>query len=74
MTDIHSTQNLYEAAYILAKGFKLSGKERTPHKTVLLFEGEDVAQESINFYNGGLIQAKAFSDAYRTLKDYIFER
>lgn len=70
----YSTQNLYEAAFCLCKGFKLIGKERQGNKVVVLFEGENVQQEALKFYNGAKVAAKAYSDAYRTLKDYVFER
>lgn len=73
-SNYHTTQNLYEGSYLLAKGFKLTGKDDSNAKTILFFEGEGVNAESIKFYNGGLIKAKAFADAYRTLKDYVFER
>lgn len=70
----YSTQNLYEAAFCLCKGFKLVGKERQGNKMVLLFDGKNVKQEAVKFYNGEKVVAKAYSDAYRTLKDYVFER
>jgi hypothetical protein len=74
MSKTYSTQNLYEAAYLLAKGFKLSGKESSSRKISIIFEGPGIVEESTRFYNGALVKAKAYSDAYRTLKDYIFER
>ena len=73
-SNYHTTQNLYEASYLLAKGFKLTGKDAQESKTTLFFEGEGVEQEALRYYNGGSVKAKAYSDAYRTLKDYIFER
>ncbi len=76
MTDSrrHSTQNLYEAAYLLCRGCRLVGKKQDGRKVVVLFEGPKAAEESLNFYNGAKVEAKALTDAYRTLKDYIFER
>lgn len=74
MSKDYSTQNLYEAAYLLAKGFELAGKQKQTFKTLLVFKGAGVSEEATHFYNGALIKAKAYSDAYRTLKDYIFER
>lgn len=70
----YSTQNLYEGAYLLSRGFKLVGKQQNDRKVLVLFEGEDVWAEALKFYNGGKVEAKALTDAYRTLKDYIFER
>ena len=72
--NVYGTQNLYEGAFCLCRGFKLAGKERNGNKVVILFEGQDVREEALKFYNGARVEAKAYSDAYRTLKDYIFER
>lgn len=74
MTNIYETRNLYEAAYCLCRGFKLAGKERRGSKVVVFFTGKDIQKEALGFYNGAVVEAKALTDAYRTLKDYIFER
>lgn len=71
---IYKTQNLYEAAFCLCKGLKLGGKERAGNKVMVIFEGENSQEEALKFYNGGKVEAKAYSDAYRTLKDYVFQR
>ena len=73
-SDVYMTQNLYEAAFCLCRGLKLAGKRRQGHKVVILFEGAEVQAEALKFYNGAKVEAKAFTDAYRTLKDYVFER
>ena len=70
----YGTQNLYEAAFCLAQGFKLSGKSKQGNKVVIYFEGKNISEEAIKFYNGAKVEAKGYADAYRTLKDYIFER
>jgi hypothetical protein len=70
----HTTQNLYEAAFLYAKGFKLTEKEDSGHKVTLFFEGDGVEDAASRYYNGGLINAKRYTDAYRTIKDYIFKR
>lgn len=74
MNKEYSTQNLYEAAYLLSKGFKLIGKEKQAKKFALHFEGAEATVEAARFYNGATVKAKAYSEAYRTLKDYVFER
>jgi len=71
--NLYGTKNLYEAAYCLAKGFKLNGKQRDGAKVIIYFEGPNVHRKAIEFYNGGKVEAKAFADSYRTLKDYVFE-
>jgi len=70
----YSTQNLYESAYLLSRGFKLAGKSREGMKVSVIFMGVGVREEALKFYNGGKVEAKALTDAYRTLKDYVFER
>ena len=73
---VYKCQNLYECSFLMAKGFDLIGKEKTANKVMLLFKDNKEIQESVlQFYNGeGKISAKKFSDMYRSLKDYIFER
>ena len=73
-SNYHTTQNLYEAAFLYAKGFKLTGKDESGGKATLFFEGENVSEAAVKFYNGAVVKAKAFADSYRTLKDFIFER
>ena len=73
-SDAYGTQNLYEAAFCLSKGFKLAGKSQQGKKFIVYFEGKNIREEAIKFYNGAKVEAKGYSDAYRTLKDYIFER
>ncbi len=71
----YKTQNLYEASYLLAKGHHLSGTESKSFKITLLFaDSELVRKDALGYYNGGMIGAKAYSDAYRTLKDLVFQR
>ena len=72
----YRTQNLYQGSFLLAKGFKLAGKEKSlAGKITLLFEENDSLRlEAMKFFNGGKVEAKAYSDSYRTLKDFIFEK
>lgn len=71
---LYSTQNLYEGAYCLCQGMKLAGKETTGNKVVIFFGGKDARINALKFYNGGKVEAKAYADAYRTIKDYVFQR
>lgn len=68
----HKTSNLYESAYLLARGFKLLGKEKNGAKTALVFCGEGIDKAVLKFYSGGLVKARLYSEAYKKLKDYIF--
>ncbi len=68
------TQNLYQAAFCLCEGFKILGTEQDGNKVSVIFEGESVKAKALSFYNGGRVEAKAYSDAYRSLKDMVFQR
>ena len=72
----YSTQSLYESAYLLSKGFKLISRDSTGQKTTLLFEdSSELKQAVMGFYNGeGTASAKTLFDAYRSLKDMVFQR
>ena len=72
----YSTQSLYEASYLLAKGFKLISKDTSGRKAALIFEDSpELKQAVMDFYNGGAsVRAKAFVDSYRSLKDMVFQR
>ena len=71
---LYSTQNLYEAAFCLCQGLRLAGKKADGRKVQILFEGENAKEQALKFYNGATVEAKALMDAYRTLKDFVFER
>ena len=59
----------------MARGCELSGKESLGNKVNILFkESKKIKIESLNFYNGGLVEGKKFSDCYRSLKDYVFTK
>lgn len=68
----HRTSNLYEAAFLLSKGFKLTGKERAGAKTILCFVGEGIDSAVLSFYDEGQVNARLYSEAYKKLKDFIF--
>lgn len=69
-----STQNLFQAAYCLAQGFKVKGTRRENLRVAVILEGQNIQQEALKYYNGGKVEALAYSNAYRTLKDMVFER
>ena len=72
----HITQNLYEASFLMAKGYKIERKEKRGIKTSLVFLDQkiDLDKIALGFYNGEKIEAKLLFDCFRTLKDMIFER
>jgi len=76
LANTYSTQSLYEAAYLLSRDFKLVSKDSAGQKTCLHFLDTPVIRQAVmDFYNGsGMVSAKAFVDAYRSLKDFCFTR
>lgn len=69
------TQSLYEASFLLTKGYCLKGKEKIGDKYFITLGGnEGIKEEALRFYNGAKVEAKLLFDNYRSLKDYIFER
>ena len=72
----YQTQSLYEASFLLAKGFKLTSKQFNGQKASLIFEDTPALQQAVmDFYNGtGIASAKGLFDQYRNCKDMIFQR
>lgn len=69
------TQSIYQAAFCLCVGLKLSGMDRTKgSKVTFVFEGVDVQKKALGFYGGVKVVAQEYSDKFRTLKDAIFQR
>ena len=73
-SQVYETENLYEASYLLCRGFKLAGKRREGNKFVVLIEGKNVEQESLKYYHNEPSGSKMLFDAYRSLKDFVFQR
>ncbi len=69
----YRTSNLYEAAYLLARGYGISGKEKAGKRTVVLFAARNgLQQAALDYYAGAAIEARMLADKYRALKDYVF--
>jgi hypothetical protein len=69
----YRTTNLYEASFLACRGINFTGKERNGNKVILIFpNSKDLAETVAEFYSGGQVSAKQYSDWYRTLKDYVF--
>lgn len=63
------TENLFEAAFCLYKGLELVNKERIGKKTRVYFFGPSAKQTALSYYKS---EAKKMMDAYRTVKDYVW--
>ena len=71
--ETYRTSNLYEAAYLLCRGYGLAGKEKAGKRTVVLFRATNgVQQAALDYYAGAVIEARMLADKYRALKDYVF--
>ena len=69
---LYRTTNLNEAAFIISQGIRLAGKELKGSKVVLLFAGDEARNLGLEFYNDGVVKAKSFSEALRSIRDYVF--
>ena len=74
VSEVFRTQNLYQAAFCLCQGYRILGTEQDGNKISVIFEGENIRKNALKFYNGGRVEAKAYSNAYRSLKDMVFQR
>ncbi len=64
---------MYEATYLLCRGYVLSGKERVGKRTAVLFSLKNgIQQAALDYYAGATVEARKFADKYRALKDYVF--
>lgn len=68
------SENLYEASYLIAKNFKVLGFIKQGRKVVVRFlRSPALEKTSLNYFNGGTVSAIKFTDAYRRLKDAVFQ-
>ena len=74
-TELIELQSLYESAFALCLGLKLHSMDRREgSKVTFVFKGKDAARKMDGFFNGAKVEARAYSDAVRSLKDRIFKR
>lgn len=76
MKNRYTTKDLYEAALIYAKGEQFGGIEPNGSHYLFVFRNKKDCEVMAGSYWQGkcLVNAKAYSDAIRTLKDLIFSR
>lgn len=72
----YRTRDLYEASFLYASELKLYKTEKIDSVTLFVFEDQNKAEKLTgNYYNKtATVNAKAYADAIRTLKDLIFGR
>lgn len=74
--DEFETKDIYQAAFLYARRLKLLRLEREGSSYWFVFENMKEAEALSNSYWGrdADVNAKAYSDAIRSLKDMIFSR
>lgn len=72
---MYKTVSLYEASYLICEGFHIAGREVDKGKVTILFEyAPGLDQKVMSFHNGnGKASAKELFNAYRSLKDFVFD-
>ena len=72
-TSVYHTKDLYEAAALYAIGKKLLELEQEDRFYWFVFEGEECQELSDKYWSGEIkIDAKAYANAIRSLKDRVF--
>ena len=74
--ETYRSKDLYESALLYASDKKLLSTEKEDNRVWFIFEDKDSCEElSTAYWNKtAQVEAKAFADALRTLKDMIFNR
>ncbi len=74
--DIYHTKDLYEASFLYAHRQKLLSLKKDGKYYWFVFDDKSCCEElSKGYWSGEIeINAKAYSDAIRTLKDRIFSK
>lgn len=68
------TENLYETSYLIAKNFKVLGFNRHGRKVAVRFlKTPQLEKATLGYFNGAEVAAIKFTDAYRRLKDSVFQ-
>jgi hypothetical protein len=72
----YRTKDLYEAAYLVAKGLKLKRLERKPSSRRCFFVFDNLSEcktAVVDFWNcRGVVIPKSYAEAIRNLKDRLY--
>ncbi|GEM_PF-4778639 len=69
------SENLYESSFLIAKNFKVLGFIKQSRKVAVRFlKSPELEKASLAYFNGGSVSAIKFTDAYRRLKDAVFQQ
>lgn len=76
MTNEYLVKDLYEASFLYAKGIKLIELRDAGKYMWFVFEDKSECERLAREYWSGAatVNAKAITDAQRTLKDYLFAK
>jgi len=71
----YSTHDLWVAAFLRARGMRLSGTARVGNRVLFEFEDKEACgQLAIEYLNGGTADVSALKAAWNDLKTLIFDR
>ena len=75
MEDYYTTTNLFVSAYLLSRGMELVETKKIGSMTNFMFEDAKASQAmSLDYYNGGIIEARKFVEAYVSLRKMVKNR
>ena len=71
----YSTQHIFCAAFLISRGHRIIHIENAGRKSNIHFEGVDVENDALDFFNGTAkkVNPKVYADSYRHIKDLIFQ-
>lgn len=70
--DTFSTTSITEASFCLCVKLRLTEiREQPGFRTVFVFSGPRAREKAAEFYNGGRVCAKTFTDHWRFLRDRL---
>ncbi|MBI4227710.1 MAG: hypothetical protein HY600_05530 [Candidatus Omnitrophica bacterium] len=70
---LYRTTNLYEAAYLLTRSFRLAGKAWAGARMAVCFAPDERLEQAVmDYYAGGMVRARELAAQYRSVKDYVF--
>jgi hypothetical protein len=76
MNNTHHTKDLAEAAFLYASGRKLAELKKDSGKYWFVFDDRKTCQALVDSYwrKDASVNAKEYADAFRSLKDLIFNK
>jgi len=71
----YNTISLYEASYLLCKGYKPIRTIPSGKKSTIVFENSiELIKEVMSYHNKGEAPAKKLTECYQEIKDLVFNK